>query len=159
MTEPPLSKTGKKKLKKEVGKRLARFRAALGKTQSQLARELKIYQSTVTNIEKGKTFPNLSYLFYLFERYRLDLNWFLSGIGEMFVYEEDRSIELVSRLPCHINRDDNRYQKYRELIRLMQVPQIETIMLGKLLELKFFAREEIKEFYAKKPKKKPALKK
>ena len=47
-------------------------------------------------------------------------------------------------------RDDSRYRKYLELIRFMQVPEIEQILLGKLLELKLIARSEIEEFMAKK---------
>jgi hypothetical protein len=33
----------------------------------------------------------------------------------------------------------------------MQVPQVEAILLGKRLELKLVAREEIEEFFLKKP--------
>ena len=121
-------------LRKEIGHRFGRFRAAIGKTQARLARELGVYQSTITNIEGGKVFPRLSYLVHLFHAYNLDVGWLVLGTGEMFVYEEDKSIVLVSRLPCRIGRDDPRYRKYHELMRLLQVPEVEAILLGKLLE-------------------------
>jgi hypothetical protein len=68
----------------------------------------------------------------------------------LFKLGEDRSIELLSKLPCHVGREDPRYWEYLELIRFMQVPEIEQILLGKLLELKLVAKVEIKEFFAKK---------
>jgi transcriptional regulator with XRE-family HTH domain len=149
MVIEPVGKDGEKALKKEIGGRFAKFRSAIGKTQTQLARELGVYQSTITNIEVGKVFPRLTYLYYWFQVYHLDFNWLLVGIGEMFVYEEDRTIELLSKLPCHVSRDDPRYQKYLDLIRFMQVPEIEVILMGKLLELKLLARAEIEEFLCK----------
>jgi transcriptional regulator with XRE-family HTH domain len=155
MTELSFSRKNEKALKKEIGQRFTCFRATLGKTQIRLASELKVNQSTIAYIESGKTFPRFSFLYYFFKRYHLDLNWLLLGLGEMFVYEEHRTLEHVSKLPCHIARDDSRYRRYLELIHFMQVPQVEAILLGKLLELKLVAREEIDEFFLNKPAKQP----
>jgi transcriptional regulator with XRE-family HTH domain len=130
-------------LKKEIGRRFKRFRETIGKTQMQLAGELKVYQSTITNIEVGKTFPGLKYLHYFHDKYRLNTNWLLSGRGDMFESEEERKPSTVSLLHCHIHKQDAMYKKYAELIDLMQVPVIEQVILAKLVELKVLAKEEI----------------
>ena len=130
-------------IKKEIGHRFKRFRKAIGKTQMQLARELKVYQSTITNIEVGKTFPGLKYLHYFHDKYRLNTNWLLSDRGDMFESEEVRTSTAVSLLNCHIRKKDDMYKKYSELIDLMKVPVIEQVILAKLVELKVLAKEEI----------------
>ncbi len=133
-------------IKKEIGRRLKRFREAIGKTQTHLAEELHVYQSTITNMEIGKTFPSIKYLHYFYHTYGLNTNWLLSNIGDMFVAEEEHTSLAISLLECHVPKKDARYAKYAELIDLMQVSEVEQIILAKLVELKVFAREEINQF-------------
>jgi len=52
----------------------------------------------------------------------------------------------VSTLNCHIPTNDPRFKRYEELVDSMQVPVIEQLVLARLEELKFIARDEIKEF-------------
>lgn len=139
-------------LKKEIGKRFKRFRAEIKKTQADLAEELGVYQSTITNIEVGKTFPGIKYLHYFQDKYRLNANWLLSNMGEMFVADEENSAKpAASVLGCHVQEEDPRFNRYLELVDLMQVPVIEQIILAKLTELKVFAKEEIDEFRSNEP--------
>lgn len=133
-------------IKKDIGRRFKWFREAIGKTQTQLAEELYVYQSTITNMEIGKTFPSIKYLHYFYHTYGLNTNWLLSNIGDMFVREEEHTSLAVSLLECHVPKEDARYAKYAELIDLMQVSEVEQIILAKLVELKVFAREEINQF-------------
>ncbi len=136
-------------IKKEIGKRFKRFREAIDKTQTQLAMELNVYQSTITNIEVGKTFPSIKYLHYFYLTYGLNTNWLLSNRGDIFVEPEERTALSASLLQCHVPKNDPRYQKYAELLDLMQVPEIEQIILAKLVEMKVLAKEEINEFREK----------
>jgi len=136
-------------IKKEIGQRFKRFRRAIGKTQMQLARELNVYQSTITNIEVGKTFPGLKYLHYFHNKYRLNTNWLLSNRGDMFESEEERTSTAASLLGCHVHKKDAMYKKYSELIDLMKVPVIEQVILAKLVELKVLAKEEINKLHKK----------
>jgi transcriptional regulator with XRE-family HTH domain len=133
-------------IKKEIGRRLKWFREAIGKTQTQLAEELHVYQSTITNMEIGKTFPSIKYLHYFYHSYGLNTNWLLSNMGDMFVAEEEHTSLAASLLECHVPKKDARFEKYLELMDLMQVPEVEQIILAKLVELKVFAREEINQF-------------
>ena len=133
-------------IKKDIGRRLKWFREAIGKTQTQIAAELQVYQSTITNMEIGKTFPSIKYLHYFYHTYGLNTNWLLSNLGDMFVAEEEHTSLAASLLECHVPKKDARYAKYAELIDLMQVSEVEQIILAKLVELKVFAREEINQF-------------
>ncbi|MGE5341194.1 MAG: helix-turn-helix domain-containing protein [Candidatus Omnitrophota bacterium] len=132
-------------IKKEIGRRFRIFRETLSKTQSQLADELDIYQSTITNIEIGKTFPGIKYLHYFHENYNLNNNWLLNGTGEVFQPLENKKPHIKSKLDCHIAEDDPRYQHYSLLIEMMQIPVIEQVVLAKLMELKVIARVETSE--------------
>jgi transcriptional regulator with XRE-family HTH domain len=118
--------------KEEIGSRFRRFRESIGKVQHELAAELKISQSTIANIERGKAFPNINYLHYFYNNYQLNINWLLIGQGDMF------------------SKGKTMNEKYRELINLMQVPVIEEIILAKLTEIKALLKDEIKAFYGKK---------
>jgi len=137
-------------IKKEIGKRFRRFRDAIKKTQTDLARELSVYQSTITNIEVGKTFPNMKYLIYFLHTYGLNPTWLLSNKGDIFIKVDEQPTENDSLLICHIPKKDPRYKKYVELIDLMEVPEVEQIILAKIVELKVFAKEEIKKFLEEK---------
>lgn len=117
--------------KEKVGDRFHRFRDTLGKAQHELGNELKVSQSTIANIERGKSFPNINYLHYFYFTYRLNINWLLTGDGDMFLKEKDE--------------DDS----YVDLVNMMQVPLIEKIILAKLVESKALLREEIRTYFKK----------
>ncbi len=136
------------KQKKEIGRRFCEFRKLIGKTQIQLAKELDVYQSTITNIERGSTFPALIYIIYFHRNYNLNPTWLLCGEGQTFIPEDEIFKEpwKKSLLPCHIKNEDPMYENYYQLLNLMQIPFIEKVILGKLTELKMMAREEIKNF-------------
>ena len=129
---------GEVSIKKEIGLRFKQFREALGKTQVELARELEIYQSTITNIEVGKTFPGHKYMRYLGETYRLNADWLVNRRGEMY--------QNTVLLPGAV------LERYSELLGLMQVPVVEQLILARLQEVKAIASEDIKRYQSQKPK-------
>ena len=141
-------------LKRQIGERFRTFRESLRKTQKEVADELDIYQSTVTNIEKGKTFPKISYLTYLYQKYNLNQNWIITGDGDMLL-ERLTGKEGDPIFPTdRIKEDEAMYHKYMELLSLMRIPVIEQIILAKLVEMKVLLKDEIKEFQEKIEKKK-----
>jgi len=101
-----------------MGLRFKKFRDSLHKTQTQLAEQLDVYQSTITNIEVGKTFPGLKYLNFLGEAYGLNADWIVNGRGEMIGNYFPFPMDLV--------------KKYSTLIDLMQVPVVAQLMLARL---------------------------
>lgn len=127
-------KRGGLSIKKQIGQRFKKFRDTIGKTQLQLAREFNVYQSTITNIEVGKTFPGIKYLHQLGKAYRLNVDWVVNGRGKMF--DDPPPIPMVM------------IKKYSNLINLMQVPVVEQLILARLEEVKMIAREDIEHFQA-----------
>ncbi len=129
--------TGKRvdlSIKEQIGHRFRKFREAIDKTQIELAKELKVYQSTITNMEVGKTYPGIKYLHQLSKDYRLNADWIVNGKGEMFDDPPPISMERV--------------KKYINLLNLMEVPVVEQLILARLEEVKVIAKKEIKSFQA-----------
>ena len=98
-----------------------------------MGQEFNVYQSTITNIEIGKTFPSAKYLHQLGKDYRLNADWVVNGRGEMF--DDPHPPEPL-------------VEKYSSLLNLIQVPVVEELILARLEEVKVIAREEIKRFQA-----------
>jgi transcriptional regulator with XRE-family HTH domain len=146
-----MEKTGRKEtkikhdseLKKEIGLRFKRFRQTIKKSQKQLADELQLYQSTITNIEVGNTFPGTAYLHYFYNKYRLNADWIINGNGDM-LHSDLEALKTAFRLL--FGEDEHYFQQYLELIHLMKVPVIREVIFGKLVEMKAMAKEEIEEF-------------
>lgn len=136
-------------LKKSVGLRFRRFREAIKKTQYDLAEELHVYQSTITNIELGKTFPKINYLNHLNNKYRLNINWLLREKGDMLLPKELNGFGISFIGMPHVKYGDPMYDKYVELFTLMQIPVIEQVILAKLVELKALLKDEVREFHEK----------
>jgi transcriptional regulator with XRE-family HTH domain len=136
------------KQKKEIGGRFNEFRKLIGKTQTQLANELNVGQSTIAIIESGTTFPSTKYLIYLHHHYHLNPTWLIFGTGLEFVKKKEMEQKswMKSMLPCHIGNKSPMYKKYLELMDLMRIPLIEQVIMGKLTELKLVAKEEIESF-------------
>ncbi|NIM17236.1 MAG: helix-turn-helix domain-containing protein [Candidatus Aminicenantes bacterium] len=147
-----MKKAGRKKsskinhesdLKKEIGRRFKRFRHKIKKSQKQLADELHLNQSTITNIEVGKTFPGTAYLRHFYDKYRLNAHWLINGSGDMLLTDiqvKKTAFRLLFGL------DEHYFQQYMELIHLMKVPVIREVIFGKLVEMKKIAKDEIEEW-------------
>lgn len=144
------------KQKKEIGRRFKEFRTAIGKTQTQLAHELNVYQSTITNIEIGKTFPSIPYIFYFNNLYYLNPTWLLTGAGKPFLVAEEEEAKswMKSLIPCHLEKNDIMYKEYVELLDLMRIQSFEKVIMGKFYELKIIGKNEI-ELLRKNEKKNP----
>jgi transcriptional regulator with XRE-family HTH domain len=146
-----------KNLKQEVGGRFKIFRLDKKKAQYVLASELQVHQSTITNIEKGATFPKVSYLNYFYEKYGLNLNWLVTGDGEQ--YMEGAENKGASRIMApDTEYDGAKYDKYQELNTLMQIPVIEQVLFAKLSECKILFKDNVEEFLDNQEKEKRAKK-
>ncbi|UCH94993.1 MAG: helix-turn-helix transcriptional regulator [Candidatus Aminicenantes bacterium] len=142
-----------KDLKKEVGGRFRKFRSDKKKAQRILASELKVHQSTITNIENGTTFPKVNYLHYFYEKYDLNLNWLVTGEENMYLESAEK--KNASRIMApHVKYGEPTYDNYQELNSLMQIPVIEQVIFAKLSECKIIFKEQVKKFLKNQEKKK-----
>jgi len=97
------------------------FRKILKKTQEELAAELGVCKATICNIERGATHVKINYLHYLHRKYGLNINWMLTGNGDVFVNGK-RGFSVDGR--------------YSELFKLMKIPAVEEEILKTLVETK-----------------------
>jgi transcriptional regulator with XRE-family HTH domain len=141
----------KEPLKKEIGRRFKVFRKFIKKSQYELAKGLNVLQAAIANIEIGNIFPGIPGQNYLNIQYHLNLNWLLTGEGEMIISPEKKSkhFDLTQLFSC-IDENDPRFEKYVELKSLLRIPVIEEIIFAKLAEIKVIAEEEFKSFFKEK---------
>jgi transcriptional regulator with XRE-family HTH domain len=144
--EDPARRAKNDELKKAIGERFKKFRKSIDKAQHQLASELSVFQSTITNFELGKTFPNFSYLHQFYENYGLNIHWLFTGEGNKFVHELPGRADLSYILEAGLKYESNRHDNYVDLLKHMQIPEIEKILFAKLVELKEIYKERIAEF-------------
>ena len=137
-----------KSLKNEIGERFKLFRQDKKKAQNALASELRVHQSTITNIEHGTTFPKVNYLHYFYEKYELNLNWLVTGNEERYIANKD--LTFASRImSSHPEYGESISNNYLELSKLMQIPVIEQVMFAKLSECKILFKDQVQEFQEK----------
>ena len=68
----------------EMGKRLLKVRERLDLKQKQMAEELGLSSSYLSDIEKGKVNPGFNFLMRLYRKYKVSLDWLLFNEGDMF---------------------------------------------------------------------------
>lgn len=136
-----------KKMKKtnefvgDWGIRFLLFRKAIRRNQSQLASELKTHQEEIAGIEKNAIYPKINYLHFLNKKYGLNINWLLCNAGDMFVKDPPPGIDTNYAMKPSAPTPQGKNEKIIELMRLMQIPSVEKIILDKLEEIKERLRE------------------
>lgn len=68
-------------------KRIKEIREALGLSVPKLSERINIKSRTIVSYEAGRV-PSLEFLAQLHKVYKVNLNWFVSGKGEMFIKEQ-----------------------------------------------------------------------
>jgi transcriptional regulator with XRE-family HTH domain len=136
-----------KKMKKtnvfvgDWGIRFLLFRKAIKRDQHQLASELKTNQEEIAAIEKNAIYPKINYLHFLNRKYGLNINWLLCNAGDMFVKDPPPDIDTNYAMEPSASLPPGKNKKIAELMRLMQIPSVEKIILAKLEEIKEQLRE------------------
>ena len=72
----------------QIGKRIKNIRTLLNKSQEELAKELKVTKQAISNIENSKSAPSIGLLSKLLIDYDININYILSGMGDIFVTKE-----------------------------------------------------------------------
>jgi len=121
-------------LKAAIGQRFKQLREHLHISQKQLAEELNILQSTVSQLESGLVYPGFTSLAYLVTHKKLNPAWLITGEEEMLLHQD----QVVARLKRKRAYSD----RYLELLEMMEDPELEQIIFAKMLELKRFSPVE-----------------
>jgi len=67
-----------------LSERLKELRQELGLKQIELAKDLNINPSAISQMENGRIKPSLEILLEFWQAYKVDLHWLLTGEGSMF---------------------------------------------------------------------------
>ena len=82
----------------EINARFKKIRNLVNKSQHEFANDLEITKQAVSNIETGKSAPSLSVLEKLLEKYNINLNYIISGIGPIYLVNDENYQEIRSSL-------------------------------------------------------------
>jgi len=89
---------------KSIGERLFLFRKAKKLTQKQVASDVGTSASYISEIEAGKKLPGSEILSSLLRSFELNINWLLSGQGEMIITGKEVQISTNDQTLDAINR-------------------------------------------------------
>nr|MDK2850307.1 repressor LexA [Candidatus Cloacimonadota bacterium] len=67
-----------------LGERIHALRKELGIKQYQMAQDMGVNASAISQMESGKINPSIESMLMLWRKYKVDLHWLLTGEGEMF---------------------------------------------------------------------------
>ena len=91
------------KNEKSVGERLKLIRQKLMLSQQDLANILNVNQKTISHWEQARNEPSIKALRTLCSKFNINLNWLLTGEGEMF--KEDKKTRIKKELYGDILKD------------------------------------------------------
>jgi transcriptional regulator with XRE-family HTH domain len=88
----------------EISARFARIRSSIGLNKRQFAYSLGINQSVAGNIELGKREPSREVMLKLASIYNVNIHWFLTGKGSMFLSEVENIEDPSKKVTITINK-------------------------------------------------------
>lgn len=90
-----------------IGKRVKELRAHLQITASELAEKLGIPVRTIGSYERDEAQPGPKFLNLLIEHYHVNINWLISGKGNMFSSAKTEiDIRYIAALKSRLNLSD-----------------------------------------------------
>lgn len=91
-----------------VGKRIKRLKNRLKMTSSTLADRLSIPVRTIGSYERDEVPPSEKFLNALISNFHVNINWLLTGTGEMFINAKDENDFLyINKLQDKFNLSDD----------------------------------------------------
>ncbi len=76
-----------------IGERFNTFRRKVGMTQAEIADKIKVSRSFLSQVESDLSIPGGEMLMLVNQHFGLNINWLLTGEGEMFQKKEDSKQE------------------------------------------------------------------
>lgn len=82
-----------------TGQRIKDIKKELNLTVAELANRLSIKERTIGGYERNEAPPNQKFLNALIVKLHINANWFLTGLGSMFIYESEHTEEDCYNIP------------------------------------------------------------
>lgn len=91
-----------------IGKRLKEIKTVLKVTSRELAETLEIPLRTIGSYERDEAQPGPKFFHAMHEKYHIDINWFLTGKGIMFVKERTQAdLNYIANLQERLNLSED----------------------------------------------------
>ncbi len=114
--------------------RIKRIRTELGFQQGDFARQMGIHQQQLSKYERGENKPSAEFFTKLVEKFNININWLLTGNGEMFGCNcaENKNIDAV----------EIKYFEKSDLTATIKNPNITDFWLDRQLIRNIWKRDE-----------------
>lgn len=100
-----------------IGKRIKEIKASLHLTSTELARQLNIPVRTIGSYEREEAQPGPKFLNALIETYCVNINWLLTGKGNMFLSRRaECDIQYIAQLQERFNLSESEIEGLVELL-------------------------------------------
>ncbi len=100
-----------------IGKRIKEIRASLHLTSAELAQKLNIPVRTIGSYEREEAQPGPRFLNALIECCCININWLLSGRGNMFISRKTEcDLQYIAQLQERLNLTDKEIEGLIELL-------------------------------------------
>jgi len=98
-------------LQMTVNERFKLIRNETGFTQEVFGESIGLKQSNITDIERGKAFPNFNIMEIVHKKFNVNLNWLICGTGKMKI--ENSSLDVL-------DESGSQYGNQNDLIECLQ---------------------------------------
>jgi transcriptional regulator with XRE-family HTH domain len=91
-----------------IGKRFKQVRKKLSLTQTKLAEVIGCKQATIADYERERISPSAKVLSIISKNYNININWLLTGSGEMFLSHQGQASksESSNNVPARAREDE-----------------------------------------------------
>ncbi len=114
--------------------RIKQIRTKLGFQQGDFARQMGVHQQQLSKYERGENKPSAEFFTKLVEKFRININWLLTGDGEMFMCKCAEG--------KHPDAVEIKYFENPELLDTIKNPAITSIWLDRELVHDVWKRDE-----------------
>ena len=129
--------------KKKIGLQFRELRKQLGLTQKEMARIVGVTPAAISDFEAGKSSPSANLCAVLAKKFKVNLNWLLTGEGEMFV-EDTKGLTADQHKALEAIKKDGKIAKIAVMLdelpederRRFYIRILEAKLLHKLLKEK-----------------------
>lgn len=134
----------------KISTRIKRIRENLKYSQKQMSDHTNISQSNLAKIEKGNLNPSLEFMSLLNEKYRIDLTWLITGIGEMYLLEKNIDENQAIRILLKGKQPNENVKKILESLG-------EPVLQNEMANASMIAREKYSSYFENRKKEKNQL--
>lgn len=123
-----------------IGKRLKEIKSALKITSKELAENLGIPVRTIGSYERDEAQPGPKFFHAIHEKYNVDINWFLTGKGNMFISERTKAdINYIADLQEKLNLSEDEVEGLIDILN----SKASRDMVFKFVEIKHGNKEAL----------------